>query len=272
MSVDQDSILLSSSALSIGYKEKKEVKLIAEALPLSIQKGELVSIIGTNGSGKSTLLKTFAGLVPPISGDINLGKHTLTDIKPGGLGKYLSLVLTNEPISKQLSVLELIALGRHPYTDWLGRLSDDDHTKIHKALSQVDLIQHKHTVCNTLSDGQFQKVLIARALAQDTDLILMDEPTTHLDMYHKAYILQLLKSIVKNSQKSIVFATHEINLSLQLCDKIIVIDNQKISIGSPSDLIANNVFDTLFPSDTIVFDKQSKAFKLKINDDQTTFS
>lgn len=272
MASSQDNVLLSTSSLSIGYKKKKDISLVAEAIDLSLQKGELIAIIGTNGSGKSTLLKTLAGQIPPLAGDVNLMNKTLSEVKPKDLGMYLSLVLTNESISKHLSVMELVALGRHPYTNWLGHLTEKDKAKVYKALSQVDLIQHKNTLCDALSDGQFQKVLIARALAQDTNLILMDEPTTHLDMYHKAYILQLLKSIVKNSNKSIVFASHEINLSLQLCDKIILVNNKKASVGTPSELIANNAFDVLFPSDTIIFDKTSNTFKLKINDDQTTSS
>lgn len=261
---DYDKILLSASSLNIGYKEKKVVS-VAEEIEFEINKGELVALVGINGSGKSTLLKTLSGQIPALSGDIKINKQSLSELHSKNIGAHLSLVLTNEPVSRQLRVKELVALGRHPYTNWLGHLSEEDFHKINEALSQVDLIQKKEKLCDSLSDGQFQKVLIARALAQDTPLILMDEPTTHLDMFHKAYVLQLLKSIVKSSQKSILFASHEINLALQLCDKIILINNREVQFGSPSELIETGAFDSLFPKDFIVFDEVSKSFRMKIN-------
>ncbi|MFO7744878.1 MAG: ABC transporter ATP-binding protein [Psychroflexus sp.] len=265
---NRDKILLSTASLNIGYKEKKGVISIAEAINFEIKAGELVALIGVNGSGKSTLLKTLSGQIPSLSGDIKIDSQFLSELHDKNLGAFLSLVLTNEPVSRQLTVMELVALGRHPYTNWLGHLSEQDIEKVNKALSQVDLIQKKDKLCDSLSDGQFQKVLIARALAQDTPLILMDEPTTHLDMFHKAYVLQLLKSIVKTSQKSILFASHEINLALQLCDKIILINEQKVSFGTPSELIQRGAFRSLFPADFIVFDEVTKTFRMKISDNQ----
>lgn len=264
---NRDKILLTTSSLQIGYKEKRGVISIAEAIDFEIKAGELVALIGINGSGKSTLLKTLSGQIPALEGSIKIDHQSLTDLQAKNLGAYLSLVLTNEHVSKQMTVTELVALGRHPYTNWLGHLSEKDVEKVQQALSQVDLIPKKDKLCDSLSDGQFQKVLIARALAQDTPLILMDEPTTHLDMFHKAYVLQLLKSIVKNSQKSILFASHEINLALQLCDKIILIDNHKVLSGSPSELIKKGAFNTLFPADFIVFDEISQSFRMKISKD-----
>jgi iron complex transport system ATP-binding protein len=262
---DHDKILLSASSLDVGYKEKRKVIPIAEAINFQINTGELVALIGINGSGKSTLLKTLSGQIPALKGDIRIDDQTLTELQTKNLGTYLSLVLTNEAVSRQLSVMELVALGRHPYTNWLGHLGQVDVEKVIQALSQVGLISKRDKLCDSLSDGQFQKVLIARALAQDTPLILMDEPTTHLDMFHKAYVLQLLKSIVKSSQKSILFASHEINLALQLCDKIILMDNHKVISGSPSELINNKAFDSLFPKDFIVFDETSKTFRMNIS-------
>ncbi|MBZ9786311.1 ABC transporter ATP-binding protein [Psychroflexus sp. CAK57W] len=265
--LNPDKILLSTSSLSIGYKDKRDVISVAEAINFEIKAGELVALIGINGSGKSTLLKTLSGQIPSLSGDIKINHQLLSELPLKDLGAVLSLVLTNEHVSKQLTVMELVALGRHPYTNWLGNLSQEDLEKVNQALSQVDLIQKKDKSCESLSDGQFQKVLIARALAQDTALILMDEPTTHLDMFHKAYVLKLLKSIVKNSQKSILFASHEINLALQLCDKIILIDSHKVTYGSPLELIQKGAFDALFPKDYIVFDEHSRTFKMKISED-----
>jgi iron complex transport system ATP-binding protein len=146
----------------------------------------------------------------------------------------------------------------------MGQLRSEDIESVNQALNLVDLIQKKDKLCHSLSDGQFQKALIARAIAQDTPLILMDEPTSHLDMYHKVYILQLLKSIVKTSNKSVIFASHEINLALQLCDKIILIHDEKVKFGTPSQLIENGDFNNLFPSQRIVFDENTNSFRMKI--------
>ena len=259
--------ILSAESLAIGYRERQNLHSIAKDISFDIRSGELVAIIGTNGSGKSTLLKTLAGQLELLSGSISINQISLSQIDQKQLGKFLSLVLTNEPVSKQLTVLELVALGRHPYTNWLGQLSPNDYNIVEKALSQVDLIQKKDKLCDALSDGQFQKVLIARALAQDTPLILMDEPTTHLDMFHKVYVLKLLKSIVKASSKSILFASHEINLALQLCDKIVLIHHKKVDFGSPRELIERGAFDSLFPKDYIAFDENSGTFRMQVDED-----
>lgn len=173
------------------------------------------------------------------------------------------MVLTEQPISKNLSVFELIALGRQPYTNWIGTLTPGDRLYIKEAIQLVDIESLQEKKCFELSDGQLQRVLISRAIAQDTPLIVLDEPTTHLDLYHQAYVFKLLKSLTIKTSKSIVFATHEINLALQLCDRIILMEKNKVTVGSPSDLIEKEVLSKLFPSDLIIFDKKSGSFKLK---------
>ena len=179
------------------------------------------------------------------------------------LQKLISLVLTEPIASKNLSVFELVALGRQPYTNWVGNLSTDDITIVNKAMSSNQYRRLKHKKCYELSDGQLQKVMIARALAQDTDLIILDEPTTHLDMYHKAYILKLLQKLAKETKKTILFSSHEIDLAIQLCDKIILMTKDQRSFNSPCKLIANSAFNSLFPEDLIGFDGKTGSFKVK---------
>ncbi|MDX1761495.1 MAG: ABC transporter ATP-binding protein, partial [Christiangramia sp.] len=162
-----------------------------------------------------------------------------------------------------LSVLELVALGRQPYTNWIGSLTKNDLKKIMHALQLVNIEDIRDKKCHELSDGQFQKVLIARALAQDTSLIILDEPTTHLDLYHKAYVLKLLQKLSKETGKAIIFASHEINLALQLCDKLLILKDKKALFGKPSDLVNTDAFTDLFPSHLIHFDKESSSFKIK---------
>ena len=198
-----------------------------------------------------------------LEGSVSIMKTSLKDISPEELAQTISVVLTEQPISKNLSVTELIALGRQPYTNWIGTLSKLDKEKINEAISLVDISLLKDKRCFELSDGQLQKVLIARALAQDTPLIILDEPTTHLDMYHQAYVLKLLKKLTTETSKSILFATHEINLALQLCDKLIVMTKDSVFTGTPDELINKEVLSSIFPSDLIYFDKEAISFKIK---------
>lgn len=173
------------------------------------------------------------------------------------------MVLTEQLPSKNLTVVELIALGRQPYTNWIGNLSKHDYSVIENALAKTNLVDLKHRKCYTLSDGQLQKVMIARALAQDTAMIILDEPTTHLDMYHKAYVLSLLKKLAHETQKTMLFSTHEIDLAIQLCDEMIVMYHGKVFFGTPCELIEQGVFEKLFPNDLITFDAISGSFKVK---------
>ena len=256
-------IVLSTKNLNIGYQNKKVETLIASNINIDIGEGELVAVIGVNGVGKSTLLRSLSGVQEILNGEISIDGFPLKKLSPQQLAEQISLVLTEQPISKNLSVFELIALGRQPYTNWIGTLSSNDINHIRNAINLVDIEAIQYKKCYELSDGQLQKALIARALAQDTPLVILDEPTTHLDIYHQAYVLKLLKTLTLQTKKSILFATHEINLALQLCDRIILMEKNKVSIGSPSELIENDVFLNLFPSDLIVFDKSSNSFKIK---------
>jgi len=213
--------------------------------------------------GKSTLLRSLSGVQDILSGEVFINGSPLKKLSSQQLAEQISVVLTEQPISKNLSVFELIALGRQPYTNWIGTLSPNDIGHIKQAIKLVDIESIQYKKCYELSDGQLQKALIARALAQDTPLVILDEPTTHLDIYHQAYVLKLLKSLSFQTKKSILFSTHEINLALQLCDRIILMEKNQVTIGSPSELIENDVFSNIFPSDLIVFDKISNSFKIK---------
>ena len=256
-------IVLKTEDLTIGYQTKKAKTVIASSIHLELKRGELIGLVGPNGIGKSTLLRTITNVQNPLEGKILINSKALTDYNSKELAKAMSLVLTESIASKNLSVFELVALGRQPYTNWVGRLSEDDISIINLALTQTNSIDIKHKKCYELSDGQLQKVMIARALAQDTDLIILDEPTTHLDMYHKAYILKLLQKLVKETQKTIIFSSHEIDLAIQLCDTMMVMTSNKVYSDSPSHLITNGIFETLFPKDLITFDDITGSFRVK---------
>lgn len=258
-----NNIILQTKNLSIGYTSKKEVLTIASDINISLLKGKLITLIGGNGIGKSTLLKTITAIQTPISGEIKLNNKDIFSIENSVLAKQQSLVLTDKLPSSNLTVWELIALGRQPYTNWIGNLSDEDYSKINIAI-QLTNIEHlsekKHF---EISDGQLQKVLIARALAQDTDLIILDEPTTHLDLFHKVSVFKLLQKLAHETEKCILFSTHDIDLAIQLSDEIIVMTKEKTIQDQPCNLIEKGIFDTLFKDEHIAFDKIHGKFIVK---------
>lgn len=204
----------------------------------------------------------MANVQPKLRGSVLLNNKEISLYKPLELASELSLVLTEQLPSKNLTVSEIVALGRQPYTNWVGTLSKKDILKIKEALSLVEIEDIQHKKCYELSDGQLQKVMISRALAQDTPLIILDEPTTHLDIYHKAYVLKLLKRIAAETSKTILFSTHEIDLAIQLCDKMLVMNERATMFGNPCELIEKGGFSDLFPDNLINFDPLTGIFRI----------
>lgn len=255
--------ILKAENLSVGYQSKKKKTVIALNINFELFPGELIGLVGANGIGKSTLLRTITQLQEPLEGFILIDKSPLKSYSNQLLATKLSLVLTDKSLSKNLTVFELVSLGRQPYTNWIGKLTEKDISIVNKALDQTQTLDLAQKKCFELSDGQLQKVLIARALAQDTPLIILDEPTTHLDMYHKAYILKLLQKIAKKANKTILFSSHEINLAIQLCDKMLVMTTENTFYNQPCKLIEQGVFQTLFPKDIVEFDTVSGSFVVK---------
>ncbi len=259
-----ENYIIQTENLSIGYQSKSKPMVVADNICIRLKKGELNAVIGVNGSGKSTLIKSISKIIPAIEGSIHINNLPIQNINERDLANQISLVLTKQPVSKQLKVSELIALGRHPYTNWIGLLSQEDKRMVNKAIQQVGIADLKNKRCDELSDGQFQKVLIARALAQDTPVIILDEPTTHLDMYHKAQVLHLLKKIASETEKCVLYASHEINLAIKMCHQIMLIHQGKVIQGAPSKLIEEKSFEQLFPDNLIYFDEASQSFSIKL--------
>jgi len=253
---------LKAENLSIGYFHKSGNHIVAKEIHFALAQGELVGLVGANGVGKSTLLRTLSKVQNKLEGSIKIEGKNSNSYTFEELATTLSVVLTEHPASKNLTVLELIALGRQPYTNWLGTLTEKDKEKILQAIQATEVEPLKHRKCYELSDGQLQRVMIARALAQDTPIIILDEPTTHLDIYHRAYILTLLKNLAATTQKTILFSTHEIDLAIQLCDKMIVMDQETTYFNDPCTLITQNRFSSLFPNDLIAFDEKTGSFKI----------
>lgn len=263
MTSEKKHSVLEATNLSIGYKLKKKVTTVSEGLNFRIPEGQLVGLVGANGIGKSTLLRTLTGMQPALTGDIFINGEVLNSFNPLLLATKLSVVLTEPPASKNLSVLELISLGRQPHTNWIGTLTEKDKTAIQFALDATETTELLQKKCFELSDGQLQRVLIARALAQDTPIIILDEPTTHLDLYHRAYILKLLRRLSSETQKTILFSTHEIDLAIQLTDTMLVMTPNANHFDTPKNLIKEGCFDALFPKETIDFNKETGRFSIR---------
>ena len=262
MKLNNKNIILKTENLSIGYQHKKQDKIVVSDINLEVEKGKLVTILGKNGIGKSTLLRTLSKVQEPISGNVFINQKNTVQISEKELSTQLSLVLTERLPESQLSVYELVALGRQPYTNWIDKLSEKDLEQINFAIEQTEIQHLQHHRFYELSDGQLQRVLIARALAQDTEIIILDEPTAHLDMHHTIKIFSLLKKLVAETKKTIIISSHQVNLAIQLADEIVLLTDEKLHFGKPEELIEKNAFDNLFPKELINFDRKLKQFMI----------
>jgi len=252
--------IIKTTNLILGYHNHK---INETAIDLNISKNKMIAVLGNNGSGKSTLLKTLGKHQTPISGKVFLGSNDLNTIDYKELATQISWVTSKLQISEQLSVFDFVALGRQPYTNWLDQLSVNDIKIINEVikLCGIDFIKEKKV--SQLSDGQLQLVQIARAITQDTPVILLDEPTSHLDITNKVKVFKILKKLTKNHNKTIIFSSHEVDLCLQLCDEAICIDNKKISHNTIQKLIESNTIAKLFDSDILKFNSLQKRFEIK---------
>jgi len=238
--------------LNVGYENKP----VLSNINLTANSGDFIALIGKNGTGKSTLLKTLAGIIPAISGKFTIDDKNVFKIKDTEKVNFLSVVLTDK-IDLPLSVYEFISLGRQAYTSLLDSLSDTDKNIIDKVANDLQINLLLDEKITQISDGERQKVLIARALVQETPVIFLDEPTTHLDLENKAILITLLKKISVEQKKIIIFSTHDLNLIIPKVDKIWLANHTVKGIKQ-----TQNDFQELFSSDYLVYDKDCKKFKL----------
>ena len=259
----EKSIVLQATDINIGYSNKKETTVVASQVTVSLEKGKLTALIGANGIGKSTLLRTLIGIQSPLSGKVFLKEKDIHSLDNLTLAQHLSVVLTDKLPQSNLTVFELIALGRQPYTNWIGKLTSADIAKVNEALELTQISHLANEKHDEISDGQLQIVLIARALAQDTPLIILDEPTTHLDLLHKVTLLKLLKKLTQETGKCILFSTHDIDMAIQLSDEMIIMTPESVVQDQPCNLIMKGSFNTLFQDEHILFDAEKGKFVIK---------
>ena len=254
--------LLETQNLTIGYPARRGLpRLISESIHVRLEPGELVCLLGPNGVGKSTLLRTLAGMQPPLHGQVRVAGADVYRLPPRQLARCLSVVLTDRAEVGALSVRTVVALGRYPYTDWTGRLTAHDEAVVDKALAAVGIAAFAPRSVHELSDGERQKVLIARALAQEPQLLLLDEPTAFLDLPRRVELMAILRRLTRQDGRAVLLSTHDLELALRSADQLWLFQpDGSIRVGAPEELVLEGALQAAFHSEGVAFDPHTGAF------------
>ena len=252
-------VLVKCTDVSMGYAAKP----VLEKVDASLEKGRIYCIFGRNGSGKTTMLKSMAGMLPVLRGDILLDGRISTRMSPAELARMRSVVLTGRPDIASLKVEDFVSYGRYPYTRWLGRMGESDREKVDLSLEEAGVTNLRHRNIEELSDGEMQKVSIARALAQDTDIMFLDEIASHLDLVNKAEIFSLLKSIARSRESCIVFTSHDIQFSLQLADDFIVLKDGMARSYSSAEFVKDKRYSEVLSSPHVDIEEDGSRIRFR---------
>jgi iron complex transport system ATP-binding protein len=250
--------------LTVGYRPPRRPAIeVAAGLDATLAPGELVCLIGPNGAGKTTLMRTIAGMQSPLAGRVTLNGDDVHRLPARALAQRLSVVLTDRVDVGLLTAYALVALGRHPYTDWSGRLSAHDEAVTRWALESVGAQALAGRYVSELSDGERQKVMIARALAQEPLLMLLDEPTAFLDLPRRVEIMHLLRHLAHETGRAVLLSTHDLDLALRSADRIWLLPSDgRLQVGAPEDLVLSGAFAAAFRAEGVQFDIQTGAFRV----------
>jgi len=249
--------------LAIGYPGQKETKIVANHIHANINRGELTCLLGENGIGKSTLLRTLSAFQPKLGGEILIQGKEIETYTDKQLSRVIGVVLTDRLDIRNMTSEELIGLGRSPYTGFWGGLSPDDKKIVADAIALIRIENLAHRMVQTLSDGERQKVMIAKALVQETPIVFLDEPTAFLDFPSKVEIMQLLHHLSRKTGKTIFLSTHDLELALQIADKLWVMDKEHgVTVGTPEDLSLDGSLNNTFARKGITFDMETGLFRV----------
>ena len=249
--------------LSIGYRVKHGIKTVAAGINGTIYSGELTCLLGPNGAGKSTLLRTLSAFLPKIGGEIVIEGRELATYSDKEMSRKIGVVLTEKPDVRNMTVRELVSLGRSPYTGFWGTYSKEDLRIVDEAISSVGISALAGRMVHTLSDGERQKMMIAKALAQQTPVIYLDEPTAFLDYPSKVEVMQLLRRISQEAGKTVFLSTHDVELALQLADRIWLMEQGgALAIGTPQALAEQGALGRFIERKGITFDSETLAIKI----------
>jgi iron complex transport system ATP-binding protein len=254
---------LSLKNLTIGYVGRHHTHVVQRNINAEIHSGQLTCLLGANGIGKSTLLRTLAAFQPALEGEVWLNDKRIDQLTPNELSQLISVVLTEKPDLQNMTVRELVAMGRAPYTGFWGRLTAEDEDMVTTAISQVGITSLERRYVSTLSDGERQKVMIAKALAQQTPVIYLDEPTAFLDFPSKVEMMQLLRRLAHQMQKTVFLSTHDFELALQVADVLWLMEPQSLHIGTARQLADSGVLSRFVEREGIAFDAHHMRVYIK---------
>ncbi len=250
--------------LAVGYKDgRRTTHVVASNITVKLEAGEMVCLLGPNGAGKSTLMRTIAGMQPPLNGAAFLDDENVHHLPARELAKRLAVVLTERVTVGALSAYALVALGRYPHTNWMGSLTANDHDAIQRALKTVGAAELAHRSIGELSDGERQKVMVARALAQEPQVMILDEITAFLDLPRRVEVMQILRDLAHKEHRAILLSTHDLDLALRSADRIWLLPKGgRLHTGAPEDLVLSGVFAEAFASEGVRFDNSKGSFQI----------
>ena len=249
--------------LTTGYADKHGAKAISSHLNAQLQQGKLTCMLGPNGAGKSTLLRTMAAFQPALEGQIIVDDKPLATYTMQQLAQKISIVLTDSPKNMNMTVEEVVSLGRSPYTGFWGKMHEADWKAVNDSLKLIGIEDFRYRRLSSLSDGERQKVMIAKSITQGTPLIFLDEPTAFLDYPSKVEVLQLLRRLAAEEQKTIFLSTHDVELALQLADRLWLMDTDGLSVGTPHELSAQGALSRFIERPGITFDTATLQIRVK---------
>lgn len=255
--------ILSLDSLQIGYISGRKKIPLLYPFSVSADEGELIAVIGRNGIGKSTLMRTIMGLQPAIGGDVLFSGSGISSFTRAGLASKIGFISTEIVKAPGMTVYDLVSLGRFPYTNWIGKIEQEDESIIAGAIEKTGISHLIHRNINELSDGERQKTMIARVLAQDTGIIIMDEPTAFLDIKSKFEIVHLMHEMAKVKGKTVIFSTHDLNIAIEQADRIWLLLNEGLIEGAPEDLMLRGSFNELFDSTIVRFNSVDGSFSFR---------
>jgi iron complex transport system ATP-binding protein len=253
--------MIELNELTLGYGSR----MLIDSVSVSVPDSRLIALLGRNGTGKSTLLRALMGLEKPMGGSISLQGEPMAAMKPEAMARLISFVTTERIRVPNLRCRDVVALGRSPYTNWTGRLLPEDERKVDEAMRQTGVSAFADKSMDRMSDGECQRVMIARALAQDTPIVLLDEPTAFLDLPNRYELCLLLKRLAREGGKCVIFSTHDLDIALSLCDDILLIDTPRLYGLPTAEMVKSGHIERLFRNEAIIFDPS--AMRVRVNDD-----
>lgn len=248
-----------------GYgRARGQATVVTEDITASLRTGELTCLLGPNGAGKSTLMRTIAGMQSPLAGRVAVDGRPLQTLSPRDLARLVSVVLTDRVMPGMLSAYALVALGRHPHTNWLGDLTEADHAAIRRAMELTGAAEFSHRFITELSDGERQRVMVARALAQEPRVMLLDEITAFLDLPRRVEMMGVLRQLAHETGRAMLLSTHDLDLALRASDRIWLLPKSgRLVVGAPEDLVLSGAFESAFASEGVQFEPERGSFHIR---------